>query len=115
MQIALLTSTFSPAYGGLERYQYNLARQLVRQDCRVTVFTRQGTSGPADPWEVVTVRPRCTIPLHRHVHLAAAFRRRLRDTHYDCVLANLPYQPCDVHRAGGGGNPPSRHFGRKWV
>jgi UDP-glucose:(heptosyl)LPS alpha-1,3-glucosyltransferase len=70
----------------------------------VTVYARQGVPDPLAGGELILVTPRFEAPRHRHVHFAHAVAKKLRERRYDCILANTPFYPCQVHRAGGGLN-----------
>ena len=104
MHIALITRVFIPGYGGLESVQGHLARWLVERGCRITVYAEKWAQPLPDGISVLSVHPSANKLLHKTVRYTQALQRQIPSDEFDCILANTPYFPCDIHRAGGGIN-----------
>ncbi len=102
MKIALISRIFDPERGGLERFHVNLADMLVRKGADVTVFAEKW--GDPSPLFVnrVMVKSNGNILAPNSVRFANAVRKVISPENFDCTIANTPYYPCDIHRAGGG-------------
>jgi len=102
MHLALITRIFNPTYGGLERFQVNLAKAFVRKGHDITVFSEKWDESLIEGLEIVPVKSSLSLFDPNSVRFAKAVREILKGYSFDCVLSNTPYYPCDIHRAGGG-------------
>jgi UDP-glucose:(heptosyl)LPS alpha-1,3-glucosyltransferase len=102
MKIAMISRIFDPARGGLERFHVNLARMLVEMGEDVTVFAEKWMESSVFSINRVGVKKTANLFAPNNVRFADAVRRRIHHRDFDVTIANTPYYPCDIHRAGFG-------------
>ena len=102
MNIAFINRIFNPTYGGLERFQVNLAHNFMLKGIDITIF--------AEEWDESSIKNLRIIPVEKSrgkfipnsVKFAMSVKKIINDYQFDCIFANTPFYPCDIHRAGGG-------------
>ena len=102
MHIALITRVFDPTYGGLERFQVNLAKELSKKKATLTVICEKWDGSITKGMNIVSVKPLKSLFEPKNVRFAKAVQKHLECQKFDCIFSNTPYYPCDIHRAGGG-------------
>ncbi len=102
MKIALISRIFDPGRGGLERFHVNLANMLVDKGADVTIFAKKWAGSSNASMNRVMVKSTRNMLAPNSVRFADAVRKIIKPENFDCIIANTPYFPCDIHRAGGG-------------
>jgi UDP-glucose:(heptosyl)LPS alpha-1,3-glucosyltransferase len=102
MKIGLISRIFDPGRGGLERFHVNLAGMMTAKGEDVTVFAEKWAGLPDAVMNRVMVRKSGNFLAPNSVRFADAVRKKVNPDKFDCLIANTPYYPCDIHRAGGG-------------
>lgn len=102
MNIAFINRIFNPTYGGLERFQVGLVHKLIQKGINVTVFAEEWDDYSIKDIEIIPVKRSHEKFLPNAVKFARSVQKMIEHHKFDCIFANTPFYPCDIHRAGGG-------------
>ncbi len=107
MKIAILIKHFTYTKGGLEKYTYNLTRELINSNCEIHIYAHTFTINEKDqqPFNAVFWHkvPMLRKPSWLKVYsFAKNVDRMLRNSQYDIIYSMTQTYPYDLYRLGDG-------------